>query len=201
MSPGPEGTDLTVTHLADPRPADPRCRRWATRARGAGRWLIACVCLGLAAGCAGSTTVPVSAIIPLTMPERALSRTATQGVERQLRAEVNFWLGTPYRRGGTSRRGIDCSGFVQQIYRSAFAIDLPRTAAEQGLMGNPVPLSDLQPGDLLYFRIRESRNHVGIYLGGDDFVHASPRRGVSIASLSAPHWQQAFQSARRLPRG
>lgn len=176
-------------------------RRWAARACCAGRWLIACFCLGLAAGCASSTTVPVSAIVPLAMPEQTLSRGATRGIERQLRGEINFWLGTPYQRGGTSRRGIDCSGFVQQIYRSAFAIDLPRTAAEQGLMGDPVPLSDLQPGDLLYFRIRESRNHVGIYLGGDDFVHASPRLGVSIASLSAPHWQQAFRSARRLSRG
>lgn len=145
--------------------------------------------------------MPVSALLPLTLPDHARASTATRGIEQQLRGEINFWLGTPYRMGGTSRRGIDCSGFVQQIYRSAFAIDLPRTAAEQGQIGESVPLSDLQPGDLLFFRIRESRNHVGIYLGGDDFVHASPRRGVSIASLRAPHWQHAFQSARRLPRG
>jgi len=187
---------LAVTHLVDQS-----SRRWAPRVRRAGQWFIACVCMSLATGCAGGTTVPVSALVPLTLPEQALSQAAIRSAEQQLRGEINFWLGTPYQLGGTSRRGIDCSGFVQQIYRSAFAIDLPRTAAEQGLVGESVALSDLQPGDLLFFRIRETRNHVGIYLGGDDFVHASPHCGVSIASLSSPHWQHAFQSARRLPRG
>jgi cell wall-associated NlpC family hydrolase len=145
--------------------------------------------------------VPAPAILPLTLPDPAIDHAAILGNELRLRGEINFWLGTPYQRGGTNRLGIDCSGFVQQIYRSAFAIELPRTAAEQVQFGDPVTSGDLEPGDLLVFRIRETRNHVGIYLGRDDFVHASPRRGITIASLREPHWQQALRGARRLQRG
>lgn len=173
-------------------------RRWVTRARWACRWLTACACFGLAISCAGGTTVPPPVIMPLTLPDPATDPAALLGPEMRLRGEINFWLGTPYRRGGTNRRGIDCSGFVQQIYRSAFDIDLPRTSLEQTQAGRAVPAGELAPGDLLVFRIRDARSHVGIYLGRDDFVHASPRVGVTIASLREPHWQRAFRGARRL---
>ncbi|HTX24240.1 MAG TPA: C40 family peptidase [Steroidobacteraceae bacterium] len=95
-------------------------------------------------------------------------------------------VGTPYRFGGSDARGFDCSGLAVFAYEKV-GIAIPRTAAEQERSAVPVPLRDLSPGDLVFFRIRSARvNHVGIYVGGGRFIHA-PRSDavVSYASLEA----------------
>jgi cell wall-associated NlpC family hydrolase len=93
-------------------------------------------------------------------------------------------VGTPYKFGGSDARGFDCSGLTVFAYEKV-GIAIPRTAAEQERSAVPVPLRDLSPGDLVFFRIRSLHvNHVGIYVGGDRFIHA-PRSDavVSYASL------------------
>jgi hypothetical protein len=182
-----------------------RCSRSSPRQAGA--WLAGLALFFLAPGCAGGKTAPPrtippasqSAIAPAIPP--ATTPPWVYNLEIQLRSRINLWLGTPYKRGGTSRRGIDCSGFVQQIVRDLFAIELPRTSGEQARCGEAVGPSELQPGDLLVFTIRGVRNHMAIYLGDGEFAHASPRRGITIASLREPHWSRAFRSARRLKSG
>lgn len=153
----------------------------------------------MATGCAGGKTAPPPVIAPAT-PSPA-PPAAAPDLEAQLHSKVNLWLGTPYRRGGASRRGIDCSGFVQQIIQDVFAIELPRTSGEQARCGAEIATSELSPGDLLVFTIRGVRNHVGIYLGSDKFAHASPRRGITIATLNEAYWRRAFRAARRLTSG
>lgn len=107
-------------------------------------------------------------------------------------------LGTPYVRGGTSRNGFDCSGFVQWTYRSA-GVQLPRTAREQSVLGTPIDADDMVAGDIVAFRHPRRGYHTGIYLGDGKFIH-SPRRGksVEITSLNDPYFSSTFLGARRV---
>ncbi len=117
--------------------------------------------------------------------------------ELLVKAAMGF-LGAPYRLGGFSMKGLDCSGLVKKIYQ-AFNIDLPRTAFEQSHVGLRVARSKLIEGDLLFFNTRRTFGHVGIYIGNDQFVHASSRkRGVRIDNLNTPYYNKRFVRAVRL---
>lgn len=119
--------------------------------------------------------------------------------EQQLlvKAAMGF-LGAPYRLGGFSMKGLDCSGLVKKIYQT-FDIDLPRTAFEQSHVGLRVARSRLIEGDLLFFNTRRTLGHVGIYIGDNQFVHASSRkRGVRIDNLNTPYYNKRFVRAVRL---
>jgi peptidoglycan endopeptidase LytE len=108
------------------------------------------------------------------------------------------FLGAPYRLGGSSVRGIDCSGFVKNIYQF-FNTELPRTAFEQSHVGMRVSRSELVEGDLLFFNTRRKLGHVGIYIGNNEFVHASSRkRGVRVDNLNVPYFDKRFVRAVRL---
>ncbi|MBV8202434.1 MAG: C40 family peptidase [Acidobacteria bacterium] len=118
---------------------------------------------------------------------------------KRLVEQAMTYLGTPYRRGGTSRRGLDCSGLVGAVYGEQ-GVDLPRTAAEQFREGVAVAESDLRPGDLVFFRDTYKRgiSHVGIYIGDGRFLHAAGRRhGVIVSELSRPYYHLRFAGARR----
>ncbi len=125
---------------------------------------------------------------------------STEGQDRSvLVAEAMRYLGVPYRYGGTSPlRGLDCSAFVQRVFASR-GIRLPRTAAEQAKVGIPVPLSQLRPGDRLYFAVKGDRiDHCGIYIGNGLFIHASGRHdAVVISSLSEPLYARSLVAIRR----
>ncbi|PSL48518.1 cell wall-associated NlpC family hydrolase [Salsuginibacillus halophilus] len=106
-------------------------------------------------------------------------------------------LGTPYQYGGTSTSGFDCSGFTQHAYAQA-GIDLPRTAAQQYNVGSSVSRSDLQPGDLVFFSHGSGIGHNGIYIGGNQFMHAASSSGVSIDSMSNTYWSPRYVGAKRV---
>ena len=114
-----------------------------------------------------------------------------------LREKGEDWIGTRYRYGGTTRRGIDCSSFVQQLLRDALDIELPRTTASQQYSGEAVSRDELLPADLVFFRRRGVR-HVGIYLGNGEFIHASSGRGVIISNLTEGYYRRHFWKARRV---
>lgn len=105
------------------------------------------------------------------------------------------WVGTRYRLGGTGAGGIDCSAFVQKTMSGAFNLDLPRSTAEQRHSGRSISKSDLRPGDLVFFR---RNNHVGVYIGGGKFVHASTSQGVTTSSLSESYWARTYTQSRRV---
>ncbi len=129
--------------------------------------------------------------------ESFLGRLATRF--KGLVEQAMTYLGTPYRRGGTSRRGVDCSGLVGAVYAQQ-GLEMPRTAAEQFGEGVPVGESDLRPGDLVFFRDTYKRgiSHVGIYLGDGRFIHAAGhRRGVVVSELSRPYYHLRYAGARR----
>lgn len=140
--------------------------------------------LTLLAGCAGrelATHDPRSGGDGLSI-ERALILSTAQGA-----------LGTPYRFGGNTPEGLDCSGLVEMAYRSA-GILVPRTADEQ-YRALPA-VSRAQPGDLLFFGDRRKATHVGIYRGNGQMIHApGSGRKVTSVPLDIAYWQERFLGA------
>lgn len=120
--------------------------------------------------------------------------------ETAIRMAAESWLGVPYRLGGNSKKGIDCSGLAVQLYREVFHTSLPRSAKEQRTLGYAVHAPYLKPGDLLFFRFKreEGIEHVGVYLGDGQFVHASQTRGVVIDRLDTPYYRKHLVVARRV---
>jgi lipoprotein Spr len=110
------------------------------------------------------------------------------------------WKGVRYRLGGSTKRGIDCSAFVQTTFREQFGLDLPRSTSEQQDIGKGIQRTKLRPGDLVLFRAGSTGRHVGIYLGNDQFVHASTSNGVMISNLNEDYWNKRYREARRVLR-
>lgn len=110
-------------------------------------------------------------------------------------------IGVAYKFGGSNPiRGLDCSGFIQYIFKQSLNLSMPRTAAEQARIGVPVTLQELKPGDLVFFNTRHGRNsHVGLYLGDDKFIHA-PRTGkyIEIGNIKSSYWAKHYNGARRV---
>ncbi len=110
-------------------------------------------------------------------------------------------VGINYRRGGTSAEtGLDCSGFVQLVFKESLGKLLPRTAREQSEVGDVVDKNELKPGDLVFFNtMRRAFSHVGIYLGDNHFMH-SPRTGaeVRVEDMSQSYWVKRYNGARRV---
>ena len=108
-------------------------------------------------------------------------------------------INTPYLWGGTSTYGIDCSAFVQTVFKKALNIDLPRTSIMQSMTGEEVKREDLRFGDLIFFNTMGSRiSHVGIYLGESVFAHSSSSGGVKTSSLTEDYYNSRFVTARRV---
>jgi cell wall-associated NlpC family hydrolase len=120
------------------------------------------------------------------------------GVESRLGQHYRRWHGTPYRMGGLSARGIDCSGFVVVTYRDVFGVGLPRSTDELEDVGASVDLEQARAGDLLIFKTGLWRKHAGVYLGGGRFMHASASRGVITSSLASEYWRKAYRDTRRV---
>ncbi len=112
--------------------------------------------------------------------------------------QVRAWKGVPYKYGGLSRRGIDCSGFVLDTFRTKFQIKLPRNTYQQSKAGKPILKSDLQAGDLVFFRLGYNLRHVGIYVENHRFAHASTSKGVTLSNLNNSYWSRRYWKARRV---
>jgi cell wall-associated NlpC family hydrolase len=182
----------------------------AARIRGYWQVLLAAALLLL--GCAAPPPMPSGP--PLPPPP-----TIRSPQELVLDQAISEFYGAPYRSGGTTPAGVDCSGLVQAVLHQAGA-NLPRTVALQFGQGQPVSLNELRFGDVVFFNRycqTRARNyfmagiltpgyvsqacHNGIYLGEGRFIHASPR-GVYISRLDAEVWRISFVGARRyLPNG
>lgn len=117
----------------------------------------------------------------------------------ELKKTAYSFIGTRYRFGGTTRKGLDCSSFVQHVFRE-LDVTLPRTAREQFHVGDAVAPGDLQKGDLLFFQTyARFPSHVGIYLGNNKMIHASSRdRRVVISSVDTPYYRARFIGAKRI---
>jgi len=107
------------------------------------------------------------------------------------------WLGTPYLLGGTTKSGVDCSGFVSAVYREKEGMYIPRTSADEFKIGKSVSKNNLIIGDLVFFGERSKVSHVGIYIGKGSFIHASTSLGVTVTPLDDSYWKPRYIGARR----
>ena len=119
-------------------------------------------------------------------------------VKSKIMDQYADWKGVRYRLGGDTKRGIDCSAFVQRTFREQFGMDLPRSTYEQEDLGKKIQRTKLRAGDLVLFRAGSTGRHVGIYLGNDQFVHASTGSGVMISKLTDNYWNKRYREARRV---
>jgi cell wall-associated NlpC family hydrolase len=118
---------------------------------------------------------------------------------QQLLGAISKWFGSPYRMGGCSKGGVDCSCFVKSVYEDVYGIELTRTSRSMYSNATKVRKGELQEGDLIYFKIRGRRiSHVGIYLGDNKFVHSSRSYGVVIDDLDKPYYKKRFVSGGRV---
>lgn len=137
---------------------------------------------------------------PASSSSVALQPLQNDANHAKLAASISVYLDARYKYGGDDAEAIDCSGFVKAVYEEAYGVTLPRKAAEMYRIGKRVGKSSLATGDLIFFSTagRRAINHVGIYLSGKKFVHASTSVGVTISSLDEEYWTRRYMGARRL---
>ena len=145
-------------------------------------------CSLIITGCSSSKSVPVAP--PATQHS---SETLSK-----LNSAYQKWAGTPYQLGGTTHSGMDCSGLVYMVFVEEFGTYLPRTTNAQVELGKRINKSELQAGDLVFFKTGYRSRHVGIYLRNNQFLHASTSKGVIISHLNNPYWANAYWQARRI---
>jgi lipoprotein Spr len=112
---------------------------------------------------------------------------------------VYDWIGTHYKYSGSTKKGIDCSGFVSQMYKNAYCITLMGGSRDIWETVKPIERADLQEGDILFFKIKKGQiSHVGVYLGNNKFAHASVHSGVTISDLNEEYYKKYFYKGGRL---
>lgn len=138
---------------------------------------------------------------PLQLKYAVLLNTEVESLmDARLLESVDDWYGTRYRMGGTTKKGVDCSAFVQAVYLSAFAVSLPRTAREQYKSSRIISATELREGDLVFFNTRGGVSHVGIYMQNNKFVHASTSYGVTVSDMFDPYYLKRFIGAGRIEK-
>jgi len=136
---------------------------------------------------------------------KAEGRVNSLGIERSegdnedLYNAIQSWIGTPYRYGGTTKSGVDCSGFVGNIYQEVYNKKLHRVANDMQQDCTLISRSELKEGDLVFFTNSKGRvSHVGIFLKDDIFAHSSTSRGVIISRLGDSYWSKHFYKGGRV---
>ncbi|MDQ7212292.1 MULTISPECIES: NlpC/P60 family protein [Serratia] len=117
---------------------------------------------------------------------------------KKILSHYDRWEGVRYKFGGNSRKGIDCSAYMQRVFQDEFAVSLPRSTGEQMKLGSRVAKSELNTGDLVFFKTSSRQRHVGVYIGEGEFVHASTSMGVTVSSLDNQYWGERYELARRI---
>lgn len=158
------------------------------------------IALLLFAGCSSKTIepqpLPVIYEEPIKVAEEPVQD--PMWVSKALYKEYDKWSDTPYKYGGQSLKGTDCSSLVQQVYQDAFGVTLPRTSLEQAQIGYEVPKGSCKEGDLVFFKINSKTSHAGIIIAKGKFLHASTTEGVKISRLNNPYWKKKHVQTRRV---
>lgn len=119
--------------------------------------------------------------------------------DEKLFSFIESWYGTPYRYGGFTKEGVDCSGFTQALMSNIYQVNVPRISAEQYNQSKRISRKQLEEGDLVFFKTNGSSiSHVGVYLRNNKFVHASTSAGVMINDLSDDYYARRFAGSGRV---
>ncbi|GAA4306360.1 C40 family peptidase [Nibribacter koreensis] len=119
--------------------------------------------------------------------------------DQELLKTVTDWIGTPYRSGGSTRKGTDCSGFVSNVFKQVYGINLTHSSRSMFTQVKRVAKTGVETGDLVFFRRGPGQPifHVGIYLKDGKFIHSATRGGVMINSLNSAYYKKYFYAAGR----
>lgn len=159
-------------------------------------------CMLLLSSCSSTARLRQTAVQTSQLSQR-LGFKVNRKDDLRLFSEAARWLGTPYRYGGISRKGVDCSGLVNQIYRQVYHQTLERTC--KGIATHncrKIMKSNLSSGDLVFFNTskkkRKGINHIGLFLKNGYFIHASTSRGVIISNLQEEYYRKAWKQGGRV---
>lgn len=171
-------------------------------------WMLLLLCLALSLGSCGSRKAGTVALPADFKGPKELARLygvrITENDNIFLYNEGARWLGVPHKLGGSTKRGVDCSGFVAIVYREVYGKSLSRSSADmQKHDCRKVSRDKLKEGDLVFFKTtrggkRSVPNHVGIYLKNGRFIHTSTSSGVMVSSLSEPYYTRTWLSGGRV---
>ncbi len=144
--------------------------------------------------------IPILIVLQVVLVGCGSSKKTTTKISNKTKIESQFryFKGTPYKYGGSDKKGIDCSGFTKVVYKNAFKMELPRTTQEMSKLGRKISRKKLRPGDLVFFRPSRRYRHVGIYIGENSFVHSSTSKGVIRSRLDNVYWKKKYRFAKRL---
>jgi cell wall-associated NlpC family hydrolase len=177
------------TVILNPRPIGVLVRGWQR----CNKWLLLFSVGIVLAGCSAPKPRVGSSHVVV---QKASGATIPASIEQKAAHLAEKYVGVPYRYGGSTPQGFDCSGLVYFVYHS-LGVAVPRTALEQHEATRPVARHDLRPGDLVFFYT--SVEHVGIYTGNNEFIHApSTGKDVRKSSLDTPYFAQGFAGGGRL---
>jgi cell wall-associated NlpC family hydrolase len=157
----------------------------------------------ISAACAARGAAPVPRPFPgAALPPSAPSAPGSPSPGTSIIDTALAFRGVPYRYGGTDPSGFDCSGLVQYVF-ARHGIAVPREVRDQYEIGDDVRLTDVQPGDLIFFEtVSRGASHVGMAIGGDQFVHAPSSTGVvRVERFNSSYWASRFVGARRVDLG
>ncbi|WP_078411010.1 C40 family peptidase [Priestia abyssalis] len=137
--------------------------------------------------------LPADGIAGRTVFRLLGSSTASVSVNKsaQVVKEAKKYAGTPYKWGGTTPKGFDCSGYLNYVYEKAAGVNLSRTV--EGIYKQGTKVSKPQVGDIVFFETyKPGASHAGIYIGNGQFIHSSSSKGVSVASMSSSYWSKRY---------
>jgi len=137
--------------------------------------------------------------VALTRQLEEENQSGTSALVEKFKPSIQKFWKAPYKWGGDTPSGTDCSGMIATIYRETVGLSLPHSAVQQYRGGSPVNLKDLSFGDLVFFNNGNHRgpDHVGLYIGSGYFLHATVSQGVILSKISKSPWNRWYVGARR----
>ena len=130
--------------------------------------------------------------------EQSVNMSNSDLVRARLYSQYEQWQASPYKYGGLSKQGVDCSGYIYQTYLAQLGYLLPRSSELLAKTGKKIDGGQLRAGDLVFFKTGFRQNHGGIYIENGQFVHVSSSSGVIISRLDNVYWSEKYWHARRI---
>lgn len=166
-------------------------------------WLIIFLILISFTSC-NSAKISNTSVNHTSVKSKSSIKNSNRAITNKIIRKAQSFNGTKYRFGGTTKKGMDCSGLIFIAFKSE-SINLPRVSRDMASQGRYIKLNDVQKGDLLFFRTNKNKriiNHVGLVVKTEGknihFIHATTSKGVITSSLSERYWNNSFKEARRI---